>query len=67
MHHLIIAAHPSTKSFNHAVVETYKSALIERKHRVECRDLYAENFNPVIISARSGGHWPRQGGEGHPR
>jgi NAD(P)H dehydrogenase (quinone) len=49
--HLVIAAHPNTKSFNHAVVETYMAALIERGHRVECCDLYAENFNP-IMSAR---------------
>ena len=49
--HLVIAAHPSTKSFNHSVVEAYMSALVERKHRVECRDLYAANFNPVL-SAR---------------
>jgi NAD(P)H dehydrogenase (quinone) len=49
--HLVIAAHPSTKSFNHSVVEAYMSALVERKHRVECRDLYAANFNPVM-SAR---------------
>lgn len=51
MRHLIIAAHPSAKSFNHAVVETYVAALADRKHRVECRDLYAINFNPVM-SAR---------------
>jgi len=51
MRHLVIAAHPSAKSFNHAVVETYVAALAERKHRVECRDLYAANFNPVM-SAR---------------
>lgn len=51
MRHLVIAAHPSAKSFNHAVIEAYMSALIERKHRVECRDLYAANFNP-ILSAR---------------
>jgi NAD(P)H dehydrogenase (quinone) len=51
MRHLVIAAHPSTKSFNHAVVETYGSVLMERKHRVECRDLYALKFNPVL-SAR---------------
>ena len=51
MRHLVIAVHPNPKSFNHAVVETYTSALIERKHRVECRDLYAANFNPVL-SAR---------------
>jgi len=49
--HLVIAAHPNTKSFNHAVVETYAAELKERKHRVECRDLYATNFNPVM-SAR---------------
>ncbi len=48
MRHLVIAAHPNTKSFNHAVVETYTSALIGRKHRVERRDLYAANFNPVL-------------------
>jgi len=49
--HLVIAAHPNTKSFNHAVVETYVAALEKRKHRVEWRDLYAANFNPVM-SAR---------------
>ena len=51
MRHLVIAAHPSMRSFNHAVVEAYTSELIERGHRVECRDLYAAGFNP-ILSAR---------------
>lgn len=51
MRHLIIAAHPSAKSFNHSVVETYTAALTERGHRVSCRDLYAMRFNP-ILSAR---------------
>jgi len=51
--HLVIVAHPNTKSFNHSVAETYVAALAERKHRVECRDLYASNFNPVM-SARDG-------------
>ncbi len=51
MRHLVIAAHPSRKSFNHVVVETYRAALTERGHHVECRDLYAANFNPVM-SAR---------------
>jgi NAD(P)H dehydrogenase (quinone) len=46
--HLVITAHPNTKSFNHSVAQTYVAALEERKHRVECRDLYASNFNPVI-------------------
>lgn len=51
MRHLVIAAHPSMRSFNHAVVEAYTSELIERGHRVECRDLYGAGFNP-ILSAR---------------
>jgi NAD(P)H dehydrogenase (quinone) len=46
--HLVITAHPSAKSFNHAVVEAYRSALMERARHVECRDLYAINFNPVL-------------------
>jgi len=49
--HFVVAAHPSVRSFNHAVVEAYTSELIERGHRVECRDLYAAGFNP-ILSAR---------------
>jgi len=49
--HLVIAAHPNMRSFNHAVVEAYTSELIECGHRVECRDLYAAGFNP-ILSAR---------------
>jgi NAD(P)H dehydrogenase (quinone) len=49
--HPAIAAHPSMRSFNHAVVEAYTSELIERGHRVECRDLYGAGFNP-ILSAR---------------
>ena len=51
MHHLIIAAHPRVKSFNHAVVQAYTAALAERGHQVACRDLYAIGFNP-ILSAR---------------
>jgi NAD(P)H dehydrogenase (quinone) len=48
LRHLVIAVHPNTKSFNHAVVEPYTTALVERGRRVECRDLYAEDFNPVM-------------------
>lgn len=51
MRHFIITAHPSAKSFNRAVVEAYASALKARAHHVECRDLYAIKFNPVL-SAR---------------
>ncbi len=48
MLHLIVAAHPSAKSFNHSVVEAYTGALMERGHRVACRDLYAMEFNPIL-------------------
>ena len=51
MRHLIIAAHPRVKSFNHSVVEVYTATLMERGHRVASRDLYAMGFNP-ILSAR---------------
>ena len=51
MRHLVVVAHPRARSFNHAVVDAYMSALTERGHRVVCRDLYAGGFNPVL-SAR---------------
>jgi NAD(P)H dehydrogenase (quinone) len=51
MRHLIIVAHPKKKSFTHAIAEAYSSTLVERGHRVACRDLYALKFNPVL-SAR---------------
>ncbi len=39
MGHFMVAGRPSAKSFNHAAVKTYVAALVERKHRAECRDL----------------------------
>jgi NAD(P)H dehydrogenase (quinone) len=51
LRHLIVAANPSGKSFNHSVVETYAAALRGRAHPVVCRDIYATGFNP-ILSAR---------------
>jgi NAD(P)H dehydrogenase (quinone) len=51
LRHLVIAAHPSTKSFNHSVVEAYVTAVTERGHQVAYRGLYAMGFNP-ILSAR---------------
>ncbi len=51
MRHLVITAHPSAKSFNHAVVETYVSALEALGHEVECRDLYAMKFNPLMSAS----------------
>jgi NAD(P)H dehydrogenase (quinone) len=61
--HLVIAAHPNTRSFNRAVVEAYTSELIERGHRVECRDLYAASFNPILsardLAAVPSGKWAK--------
>ena len=48
MNNLIIYCHPNPKSFNHALMETAKSALQEDGHPVHCRDLYALGFHPVL-------------------
>jgi NAD(P)H dehydrogenase (quinone) len=63
LRHLIIAAHPRLKSFNHSVVEAYTATLMEHRHRVACRDLYAIGFDPILsardIAAIAGGKPPR--------
>lgn len=48
MRHLIIYSHPNPKSFNHAIKETYAQALQEAGHEVRVRDLYSQNFDPVL-------------------
>ncbi len=48
MKHLIVYSHPNPESFNHAILETYESALKEAGHEVRVRDLYAESFDPVL-------------------
>jgi putative NADPH-quinone reductase len=45
---LIILAHPSKKSFNHAIALRAKKTLNELGHKVIFHDLYKESFNPVI-------------------
>ena len=63
MRHLVIAAHPSAKSFNHSVVEAYVTALTKRGHQAACHDLYAMGFNPILsareIAATGRGKPPR--------
>jgi NAD(P)H dehydrogenase (quinone) len=49
MNVLIIYAHPNPKSFNHAVLEQVKKGLKESKNSFEVIDLYADNFNPVLV------------------
>ncbi|RBW69223.1 NAD(P)H-dependent oxidoreductase [Bacillus taeanensis] len=48
MNHLIIFAHPSSKSFNHAIYTNYEAALKEKGDHVIVRDLYSLNFNPIL-------------------
>lgn len=43
----IIYAHPYEKSFNHAILETLKSAIAARGEQTEVIDLYADGFDPV--------------------
>jgi len=48
MKYLILYAHPNPKSFNHAILETVQTELQEAGRVVSVRDLYAQNFNPVL-------------------
>ncbi|MCF7921019.1 MAG: NAD(P)H-dependent oxidoreductase [Candidatus Cloacimonetes bacterium] len=48
MKYLIIYAHPREDSFNHAILEQISASLSAREHEVKVRDLYKENFNPLL-------------------
>ena len=50
MNVLIILAHPTPGSFNHAIAETVVAALEKQGHSIFFRDLYAEGFVPVLRS-----------------
>lgn len=52
---LIIYAHPDPNSFNHAILETVKSALHKMNQHFQVIDLYAENFNPVMNATEAKG------------
>ena len=45
---LVIVCHPDRKSFNHALANASVTGLQARGFSVNLRDLYAENFDPVI-------------------
>lgn len=51
MNHLIVYAHPSENSFNHAILDTVKASLEEKGHTVAVHDLYASHFSPVLTEA----------------
>jgi NAD(P)H dehydrogenase (quinone) len=48
MKYLILYAHPNSKSFNHAILETVQDELQKAGEKVSVRDLYAQDFNPVL-------------------
>lgn len=48
MKQLIVYVHPDSKSFCHAIKDAYVEALQAQGKEVRIRDLYAEDFNPVL-------------------
>lgn len=46
----IILAHPSKTSFNHAIARRASETAVALGHDVILHDLYAEKFDPIIIS-----------------
>jgi NAD(P)H dehydrogenase (quinone) len=48
MNILVIVAHPSRASFNHAIAMTCSRVLADNGHRVITHDLYEELFDPVL-------------------
>jgi NAD(P)H dehydrogenase (quinone) len=47
---LVVYAHPSPTSFNHAVLESFTKGLRSKGHAVEILDLHAQGFNPVLTA-----------------
>jgi putative NADPH-quinone reductase len=50
MNVLVILAHPTSGSFNHAIAETVVSTLEQLGHSGVFHDLYAEGFDPILPS-----------------
>ena len=45
---LIVFTHPNTSSFNHALLDNVSNGLKQAGHEVKVKNLYQENFNPVL-------------------
>jgi len=45
---LIVFTHPNPNSFNHALLESITTGLEESGHEVRTKDLYQEDFNPIL-------------------
>ena len=50
----IILAHPNPGSFNHAIAATAAEALRANGHHVNLRDLYQEQFDPMVSASELG-------------
>ncbi|MDG3582547.1 NAD(P)H-dependent oxidoreductase [Galbibacter pacificus] len=48
MKHLIIYAHPNTRSLNGHIKQVIVEHLAKNGHEVKVRDLYQQNFNPIL-------------------
>jgi NAD(P)H dehydrogenase (quinone) len=46
----LILAHPRPGSFNHAIASTAARALLDAGHTLSFHDLYAEAFDPLLLS-----------------
>jgi len=49
MNVLIVYAHPDPNSYNHAVLASVKRGLNDGGHDVSVIDLYADNYDPVLV------------------
>jgi putative NADPH-quinone reductase len=47
----VILAHPAPGSFNHAIADAVTSTLRGDGHRVAFHDLYADRFDPLLLSS----------------
>jgi len=45
---LIVFTHPNQNSFNHALLGNITAGLEEAGHEVKVKDLYQEDFNPIL-------------------
>ena len=48
MNILIVYTHPNSTSFNHAILDSISIGLEKAGHAVRIKDLYKENFDPVL-------------------
>ncbi|MEG3166137.1 NAD(P)H-dependent oxidoreductase [Sphingomonas sp. PB2P19] len=54
--HLVVSANPAPDGFDHAIVEAYRTTATEHGHTVVVRDLYVQDFDPVLKLDERPGH-----------